>query len=369
VDTSNVALSFFDGRNTSEKSVSLNAGEEKEIAFEWLTPETPDILKISGHINPNKVIEESDYSNNKRDFEVQIIEERIDLEVRGVLPSQYPAGKQVVTLVEVRNNSLENLDGDREVDVKLTVPATGFSKTVKISMDAGSEKQVPFLWTTPSSNSSFIIIAEVNASRSIPETDYSNNTMTIDVVIDSQSNPPYGCSTTRRTWTERRFSHYRTVRVVVGGVTHMYREAVYSDVVFYAEVSISAILIPGTMKSGYGVECEVATTVRTNYDIPGHVTELQSVYAYSSALGYREAVELERAPGAGSKWRFPVNPASVKGNRVIYVPVEWPDNSYFMVGFTSRDALSPGGAMCASTEAVVYIDGNMYLDDSTNPTR
>ncbi|MCL2163684.1 MAG: hypothetical protein FWH55_04655 [Oscillospiraceae bacterium] len=365
-------ISFSYGRSatdTLDKTVALRAGEEREIAFEWMTPESPGAMTVTAHINPDQSIEEADYSNNKREFEVLVVEEMTDLLISDVLPSQYPAGKQVITLVEVRNNSAGSLSGDREVEVKLTVPATGFTKTVKISMDAGADQQVPFLWTAPPATPSFEIIAEVNASRTIPETDYSNNSKTIIAVSSSQANPSYGCNTTRRTWTESRLSHYRTVSYTILGVVHTRRIPVYVDVEFYAEVSISARLVPGTMKSGYGVECEVTTTVRTNYDLPGYVTELQSVYAYSPASGYSEAVALERSPGAGAKWRFPVNPSSVAGSRVLYVPVEWPDGSYFEIRFTGRDAMSPGGAMCASTEAVVFIDGNMYLDDSTNPMK
>ena len=153
-----------------------------------------------------------------------------------------------------------------------------------------------------------------------------------------------------------------------GGELYVYSVPVYKNFTFYAEVSISAKLVPGVMKSGYGVECEVTTRISTNYDIPESVTELQSLYAYSPVMGYTEAVELDRVPGTSDKWRFPVNPASVVGNRVLYVPVEWPDDSYFKIGFTGRDALSPGGAMCASTEASVFISGNMFMDDSTNPT-
>jgi hypothetical protein len=122
------------------------------------------------------------------------------------------------------------------------------------------------------------------------------------------------------------------------------------------------------MKSGYGVECEVTTEVRTNYDSSGRVFGLQSVYAYLPTSDYGEAVALEPVPGSdGKKWRFPVNPASVKGSRVQYVPVAWPDGTNFRIGFTGRDAQSPGGAMCASVYADVYINGNMYEDDYTAP--
>jgi len=299
---------------------------------------------------------------------VLIEEAKTDLEILSIIPSQYPAGKQVVTLVTVKNNGAVSLNGERTVDVSLSIPAVGYNNTCSVSMEAGAECNVPFIWTAPAANPGIRITAEVNKSRVIPETNYSNNSMTITAVSTSSGNPSYGCNTTRRTWTERRFSHNRTVRVTVGGVSYSYSVAVYKDVSFYAEVSISAKLTPDTMKSGYGVECEVTTTVSTNYDKPGAVTGLQSVYAYSPVSGYTVAVALERVPGTSGKWRFPVNPTSVKRNRVMYVPVEWPDKSNFKIGFTGRDALSPGGALCASTDASVYIDGNMFMDDSTNPT-
>ena len=121
------------------------------------------------------------------------------------------------------------------------------------------------------------------------------------------------------------------------------------------------------MKSGYGVECEVTTSVSTNYDVPGGVVPLQDVYAYLPTTNYSEAIKLEPVPGAANRWRFPVNPASVIGARVQYVPVNWPDGQAFRIGFTARDAQCPGGAMCATTYAQVMIYGSMYEDDYTAP--
>ena len=367
-DFKDVEFEFNDGGNVFVSVVSLKAWEEKEIAVEWFTPERNGAITVSAHINPKRMIEESDYANNRGEYEILIEDGRIDLSVGNVMPSKYEAGKQVVTLVEVKNDSDESFDGDRLVDVTLSIPAVGYKGTKRIAMAPGDEQNVPFSWTAPKSTGNFKITAEINASREISEINYSNNTVTIDATTIKTANPTYGCDTVRRVWTEKRFSHTRQARMKIGDTVYQYQVSVYKDVDFYAEVSMKAVLLPGTMKSGYGVECEVTTSISTDYDRPDEIMGLQSVYAYLPTSGFNEAIELERVPGTDNKWRFPVNQASVKGNRVAYVPVEWPDNSYFTIGFTGRDAYSPGGAMCASVNADVYINGNMYSDDSTNPT-
>jgi hypothetical protein len=400
-----VAINFWDGVVAHTANFEIGPYEEKNITFSWYAPQDAGKITVAAMVNPDRAHPESDYENNRKEFgftvapQVELPPEEppdavpdeeiaedgypnnkgghdilingmgIDLEVIDIIPGRYPAGKKVVTLVEVRNNSGESLRGSRAVEVKMSVPAAGFSKSTTVALDANAEQFVAFAWTAPASNQYFTITAEVNPARAIPETSYSNNRLTVNASSDVPHNPPYGCNITRRTWTESRFSHTKTVRTVIDGEVHEDEEDVYVDVEFYAEVSISARLLPDEMKSGYGVECEVVTYISTDYDKPEEITGLQSVYAYSPLDGYYEAVELELVHGAGNKWRFPVNPTSVKGLRVMYVPVEWPDDSFFTVGFTGRDAQCPGGAMCATTEASVYIDGNMYQDDYTSPSR
>ena len=362
-----LTLEFFDGQNLRNKTVDLAANEEKEIGFSWMTPDSPGAVHAWAQINAAKKPEESDYTNNKIDVVVDIEDLPTDLSIHDVLPSKYPAGKQVLTLVEIKNDGERNFAEGTPVTVGLKIPYLGLSLSKLIFIDRNATQYVPFLWTTPSNNTSFTITASVNEDGEITETRYDNNSKSITAQITKPVNPIFGCNTTRREWTELRFSHNQDVIVVAGGVPFEIKMPVFIDMLFYAEVSLSVRLVPDTMKSGYGVECEVTASVDTNYDKPEEVTNIQSIYAYAPTSAYGEAIELERVPGTDNRWRFPVNSASIKGSRVLFVPVEWPDHSAFNIGFTGRDALCPGGAMCVSTFAEVMIIGNMYEDDYTAP--
>ena len=368
VARSGIMLTFDDGLSTVSKSADFQPGEEKEIPVDWLTPQEPGTVLIQVEINPDRAVAEPDYSNNRCGYNVRIDEPPADLSVSAVIPSKYPAGKRVVTLVKVRNDGSREFSGANMAEVKITVPSAGFSSTKRISINKNSEIDTPFYWTAPASAGAFRIIAEVNPSRTIAETDYSNNACTLDAEAVDNPNPPPGCNNYRREWSEERFNGLvqRTI-IAPDGAPRVVSEASYVTRDFYAEVSIRARLIPGEMKSGYGAECEVSASLSTNYDHPRDLIALQDVYAYVPTSGNNTAVKLEHVQGYTDRWRFPVNPASVTGARVQYVPVDWPDGKPFQITFTGRDAESPGGAMCATTHAQVMINGSMYEDDYTAP--
>ncbi|MDR1439709.1 MAG: hypothetical protein LBJ10_06770 [Clostridiales bacterium] len=375
-----VALRFSDGRGTWEKRVGLGGGEEREIEFEWLAQDSPGEMALWAHINPERAVEEPDYGNNRMELGAAVASQRADLSVASITPSQYPAGMAVVTLVEVRNDGERQfgggagvwaggLGGAGGVPVSFSIPELGIDMAETVYLDKGSSAYVPFAWEAPRSPSRLTIIAAANRDRGIEEPDYSNNSMELAATISGGASPAFGASTVRREWTERRLSHYQSAQITVNGTPVSVERPVYSDRRFYAEVSISAALLPGSMKSGYGVECEVSARLSTNYDRPADVIGIQSVHAYLPTSGCAEAIELEPVPGSGSRWRFPVNSASVSGARVRYVPVEWPDGTAFRIGFTGRGAQCPGGSMAASEYAETRISGNMFEDDATSSAR
>jgi hypothetical protein len=381
------ALRFSGGGAAHEKLVDLGGGEEKEIEFEWLAKETPGEMALWAHINPDRAVEETDYGNNRMEHAAAVGLPPADLSVVSITPSRYPAGMTVVTLVEVRNAGERQFGGDGGgaggaggagggaaglgggVPVRFSIPALGIEKTETVHMDKGASAYVPFAWQSPSRPAQLTIAAAVNADRAIEETDYSNNALAAEAAVAASESPAFGASTVRREWTESRLSHYERVEVIINGEPEYVRRPVYETMRFYAEVSLSAALSPGSMKSGYGVECEVAARLSTNYDRAYGVVGIQSVHAYLPSSGYAEAIELEPVPGAEARWRFPVNPASVSGGRVQYVPVEWPDGTEFRIGFTGRGAQCPGGAMAASAYAETRISGSMFEDDATSSAR
>jgi len=371
-----VILTFDNGMSTQRKSLDFAPNEEKEVVFEWFTPQKPGALTITAEINPNRTLAESDYSNNRRGFNVDIALPPIDLSVATVVPDQYPAGKKVLTLVEVRSEGERDLYGDTMAGVKLTIPSINYTATKLIAIERNTTQKVPFVWTAPPGEVEFAIVAEVNPSRAIDETNYDNNTFTLTAKTVVNDNPSYGCDNNRTEWIES--VHTGTIETpMVGpdgfnlrdpdGNFIMVEKATYKDVNRYMEVKLNISLSPVTIKSGYGVECQVSTAQKTNSPIPIDIVPLQDVFAYLPMDNYKEAFKLEPVQGNEGVWQFPVNPLSLTGARVVYVPVNWPDNENFIIKFTGRYASSPDGNLCSSEEAIVTVIGSMYDDDYTAP--
>jgi hypothetical protein len=359
---SNAKLTFGAKGKESHKYVNLNAGETKDVAFEWLAPATPGAIVVTGHINPGLEIDESGYDNNVGKFNVNVTEPSCDLQIIELGPGKYTPGTKVVTLVHVKNVGGRTFTSGRPVELTLSIPAANFSQTKLITLNAGGQQLFPFTWIAPNAPGDITITAEVNPQHNISETNYNNNKMSVNAKLEYTPRP--GCDNTERRWMEERYSHTETSTIVVDGVSETYSVDVYVMKEFYAKVSISAKLIPGdTMKSGYGVECEVTTTIETNYDKPNVVTGIQNMTASPPPNSGRETINMQKI--SDNTWKFPVNPTSVIGSHNVYVPIDWADDTYFEVSFTGTDGKSPGGSLCATTTAKVYIKGNMYEDDRT----
>lgn len=58
--------------------------------------------------------------------------------------------------------------------------------------------------------------------------------------------------------------------------------------------------------------------------------------------------------------------ASVIGAQKWYVPVWFPDATTYSANITAVGASTPGGELTATIPVNIYIDSNMYTDDSTN---
>ena len=77
--------------------------------------------------------------------------------------------------------------------------------------------------------------------------------------------------------------------------------------------------------------------------------------------GYSEVVRLVNG---GGTWTLPVSPYSPIGSQKWYVPVA----TAYSANVTAVGASTPGGELTATIAVSIYIDSNMYTDDSTNNT-
>ena len=370
----NIELLYkLDGK-TYTKRVSIPENSDIEIPIEWLTPNTPEpFIMAQIIINPNKEIEESDYSNNEKYFPIMIAYPECDLIINSITPVQYNPGQTAITRVSVSNKGARDLSIDDMAIIKFSVEPINHVETRYVSIAAGSTIEIPFIWNTPTYNGNFNIIAEINYDQKIPETNYLNNKIILkDIEIKQEVTLPYNSEIVDSIeWIERRSNGFKieTVRLPDGN-EYSYRIETFKDYKFNAYLLMSIKLTPGNvMKSGYGIECEVIIEIVSNYDKPELIINVQELYAYiptNGSFSYLSPYKLERiSTGKISKWHFPVNPASVANKRNIYVPIDWPDDKYFEIKFTGRNALCPNGKLSITQSKAVYIKGSMYDDDQT----
>ena len=271
-----------------------------------------------------------------------------DLTVTNITPASYRGNSMVMSTVTVQGLQDASVNG---VEVRFDADGATQSKTVNVP--ANSKATVTFTWTAPSSGP-VTLTATVNPSQAVTETDYTNNSYSRSVsiqppFIDAQEQPdpvpiparPGGENNDYVTWDETE-----------NGVTTTY----------WARLTLTATPSVSQMKSGYGFGVTVSANVTTNY----HTSFAPSqVVMFIPERGYNEVVRLVNS---GGTWTLPVSPYSVIGAQKWYVPVWFPDATIYSANITAVGASTPGGELTATIPVNIYIDSNMYTDDSTNNT-
>lgn len=380
------------------------------IFLDQISPDLNKKTLIKAIVNESSVIQESESENNYQRAYINTYRELPDFSVCDLAKDvQYNINQKVVTTFKVRNNSRNDYNA---VDVVFK-QYNGASETKTIALGANSEKVLSFDWVTPGNEVTFDAIAEINpkdssGNRKIAERDDgTNNSMKCNTVIKNVPPPsfvpattmdikpvPPGNFITHREWSETRFDHWEYVcvgtRTVSGADGKSYTVGIYSWVAryktyyFYADLKLTVDKIteiigngqenvnPQSMKSGYGVNVNVTSTLTTNYDNLNAITGVQHLYAYFPETNYTTALELDPLSQYGSRtntWQFKVNSESIYNNRVHFTPVWFPNGQNYIMQFVGTDAQTPAGAMSASTTGSIMIQGSMYDDEKTGSAR
>lgn len=113
-------------------------------------------------------------------------------------------------------------------------------------------------------------------------------------------------------------------------------------------------------KSGYGIEVKVKSNVTGS---SSSCTGVQSFCAYFPEFNYKKWRRDGKLPGAAmlSTVELPVNLYSIKGNRVHFTPIWYPDGDY-KVYVETFDAWTPGGMLCGTGTGSIEIKGTMWDD-------
>ena len=271
-----------------------------------------------------------------------------DLAVTNITPASYRGNSMVMSAITVQGLQNAAVNG-----VEVRFDAGGATQSKTISVPANGKATVLFTWTAPSSGP-VTLTATVNPAQTVTETDYSNNSYSRSVTIqppfiDAVEQPepvpipsrPGGENNDYVTWDETE-----------NDVTTSY----------WARLTLTATPSASQLKSGYGFGVTVSANVSTNY----HTSFAPSqVVMFIPERGYNEVVRLVNS---GGTWTLPVSPYSPIGAQKWYVPVWFPDATTYSPNITAVGASTPGGELTATIPVNIYIDSNMYTDDSTNST-
>ncbi len=124
-----------------------------------------------------------------------------------------------------------------------------------------------------------------------------------------------------------------------------------------------------TMKSGYGLNADVATHVLSNAP-SGHITGAQNVVAYFPEFDYGEYWRLLRRLNGGYSvnFAFQVNPYSTYGRPVHFTPVWFPDGNYTTYAEV-LDAWTPAGMLQVNLTYTLTVRGSLYDDWHIRPVK
>ena len=124
-----------------------------------------------------------------------------------------------------------------------------------------------------------------------------------------------------------------------------------------------------TMKSGYGINLKVNTTLSSNAPSSA-ITGAQNVLSYYPEFGYKTYLRLSDLISSGYNAQFQLksNEYSTYGRRVHFTPLWFPDGRYEPIA-TVLDVWTPDGMLTCSLSDYVNISGNVYDDRHIAPQR
>jgi len=269
-----------------------------------------------------------------------------DLSVTSITPIYARVGLSMLSLVTYHNSS------DTAATTMLAFSAGGASQSKAITVPAGASGSSVFTWT-PGSVGNVTVSANINPDKAIEEIDYGNNILSESVMVKEIVDPADPNDTPD------------PVPLIdpPAGENNDYVEWVDPDgTVYWARLALTVTPSVTKLKSGYGFDVVVTPVITTNCPDSSVILQPQAVVMRIPESHYETGVQLVKS---GASWSMPVNPISVIGSKVWFVPIWFPDVNYVGV-VTSYGAFTPGGELTASMPVTIAINGSMYEDDATS---
>lgn len=336
-------------------------------------------VKIDIFVNPNKDTPpgEKTYENNRYQAGDKLDLSVVAIDVKG----KYPPNTEITVPVKVKSTS------PNEISTSVSLSYKGKKKSVKVR----GEEYVVFEVTTPGSGC-MNLTAEINKSRTIKESNYSNNKKTVKLCVEElkETPSPGGCPDSVE-WEEMDWRWeeipYESCYTDSEGKEHCStkykKEKVWYKFVYKATLKASLTLKDDragqvnavVTKAGYGIKANVSSRVefkqisgawkRPPKQKPKNATSAVLETSWKVKKIHKQPKTISLRKSGDGQFVTPINPSSKNAKEVIYTDIDLADGTY-SVSVQISGATAGGKPMCKSTSGSIKIRGDMYEDYKVN---
>jgi subtilase family serine protease len=367
---------------TYSKNVStLAAGASQTVRFTFTAPTalTPQNITVTATVDPENLVQESNESNNTRTATVAVNALRPDIEVTDSTITDWYAGMKVTVSATIRNRTAQLVPS---VAIRLSIGGVNYTENIPI---AGNGSNLAVFRVTVPASGNYTVRVTADPEAMLNETDESNNVLTKDIQVKAV--PASLVADPDDTGMAQRYSVYGLMGVpsITSSAYHTWQEVrleagSYVTKNYWAKLTTTFSISPDSriayddkprvIESGFGYSVSCSTVLTTNYDHPEKLVGAQMVWmrcpesAYGQLSQWQDVRDSLAAktgnPGDTSvTWQFKVNPWSVTGSRLHYIPIWFPDGDY-TAWAQAFYAWSPVGQLFEFKTDSLTIDGDMY---------
>jgi hypothetical protein len=367
---------------TYSKNVStLAAGASQTVRFTFTAPTalTPQNITVTATVDPENLVQESNESNNTRTATVAVNALRPDIEVTDSTITDWYAGMKVTVSATIRNRTAQLVPS---VAIRLSIGGVNYTENIPI---AGNGSNLAVFRVTVPASGNYTVRVTADPEVMLNETDESNNVLTKDIQVKAV--PASLVADPDDTGMAQRYSVYGLMGVpsITSSAYHTWQEVrleagSYVTKNYWAKLTTTFSISPDSriayddkprvIESGFGYSVSCSTVLTTNYDHPEKLVGAQMVWmrcpesAYGQLSQWQDVRDSLAAktgnPGDTSvTWQFKVNPWSVTGSRLHYIPIWFPDGDY-TAWAQAFYAWSPVGQLFEFKTDSLTINGDMY---------
>ena len=321
-----------------------------------------------------------------------------DLSISLMDIGMYHADTDVIASAVVANSGEADITPSAHVPVHFSIPGVT-DQTKEVIVPHNSSQLVYFKFHTPDLPGSITMTATINANHAILETNYDNDTDSKTVSVNSfnEDTPPDAGYNGHVPLRHSTYFQYIDPPGISGNSSLSWglwewinNSFVYST--YSASTSTILTVKPDDrdptalqrsdgmwqMKSGYGVDENVSTSVSTSSSDSDAITGVQRVISFYPEFeydqtsydnsGYYRILE-KLSDGLSASFDLQPNLYSLYARHEHFTPVWFADDKLYTPETYSFDVWTPSGMLsCTSTDSV-YIKGSLFDDSQTGPMR